>query len=379
MKRWVLIWASTAALLAFPAGGEAQSLKERGLMLWQKMMGPVKNLDSTYVFQPFKGWNVATVYQGRWDGVKLEIPLEVEVGSVTQKGIIHVNLVDNQTHHVGFRGGYGPIELGYSFAVGAKEKPDRNFSFNWLSTLFGLQFYYSRMHDKAISTLEFEGLSPSRMPEVGSSAGILRLSGFYIFNHKKFSYPSAYQGKLVQRKSAGSFMAGAKYYQANLALDNPKNILGALTLNLTAYRAYQFSLGAGYSYNWVLYHRDAQSMHELGKLRNLTFNITAIPLLTFVNEMRMVHLLPRGEGEEIIPAHGGIQPNAMGRVGLCYAFGHFYINSCFDFYYHHIRSKELTTKNLQKSVIDTADYIYRLSVLGNLFNWTAGVELHYRF
>lgn len=376
MKRMGFILAFTAALLLFPAEGRAQNLKTRALNIWNKLMAPDKNLDSTYVFQPFKGWNVSTTYQGRWDHVGLEIPMEIVTNSSSEQGRTVINLIDNQSHHVGLRGGYGPLELGFSVAVNKKEKPDRNISFNWLSTSFSLQFYHTLIHDSATSTFEFPiGNTPDRMPENASSASIWRVGVFYIFNNKKFSYPSAYQGKLVQRRSAGSFLAGAEFHHSYLTLDKSKSF-GTMLLNLTGYSTWKFSLGGGYSFNWVLYHRDASSSRNIQDLRNLTLNITAIPLLIVVNEMGMTHIT-RSE-EEKIQVHGGIQPNFLGRVGICYAWGHFYVNGYFDFNYHRFQGKEQEEKRL-RPFLENDDAIYRFKVLGHLSNWTGGVELHYRF
>lgn len=377
LKSKAFILAFLGALLISPAEVRAQDFKTWALNMWNKLMQPDKNLDPSYVFQPFKGWNVSTTYQGRWDGVGLEIPMDIITTAGTEQGTIHVNLVDNQSHHLGLRGGYGPFELGFSFAVNKKEKPDRNLSFNWLSTRFSLQFYHTLIHDTAIATAEFpNGSSPTRMPDAASSASIWRVGGFYIFNHKKFSYPSTYQGKMVQRKSAGSFLAGAEFHHSYLTLDKSKSF-GSLNLNLNGYSTYKFSLGGGYSYNWVIYHRDAASTMEIHDLRNLTLNITAIPMIIFVNEMKMTH--ETNTGEEKFQVHGGIQPNFLGRVGLCYAFGHFYINCSFDFNYHRFQGKELEQKSLRPYLEEGADAIYRFKVLGHLSNWTGGVQLHYRF
>lgn len=174
-------------------------------------------------------------------------------------------------------------------------------------------------------------------------------------------------------------MVGAKFQHANLLLEEPKSIVGSLMLSMIGYRTYQFSLGAGYSYNWVLYHRNAVSSKDFRDLRNLTFNATAIPLLTLVNEMRMTHVIPPNAKEEVFPVHGGIRPNALVRLGLCYTFGHFYINSHLDFHYHYFRSRELTEKDLHSSLPHDIDYTYRFFVQGYLFNWNTGLELHYRF
>ena len=379
LKRWVFILASGCALLTFQTEGRAQSLKEKGLKIWHQMLKPNRNLDSAFVYQPFNGWHFSTSYQGRWDNVGLTVPLEFSYPSVTTEATLRVNMIENHSNHVGIHGGYGPITLGYSVTVGTKEKPNRHFSFDWISNAFALQFYYIKLHDTTKSTLEYPDTEPVILPEEPSTANIWRLSGYYFFNHKKFSYPAAYEGKVVQRKSAGSFLVGAKFHHGNIRITEPKSILSSLILNMTGYSTYQFSLGGGYSYNWVIYHRDADSARDIRKLRNLTFNITAIPVLTVVNEMRMTHVIPPNGAEEILPVHGSLQPNALGKVGLCFSFGHFYINSNFDFHYQHFHSKELSEKDLKNAFPDGIDYTYRFSVYGHLFNWTAGVELHYRF
>lgn len=377
MKRWALIGATAAALMTFQTEGRAQGVKELGVKIFKKIMAPNRKLDSTYVFKPHNGWNVSANYKGGFDRASLEIPLQVDYTTVSTEAVLRVSMVNNQSHRVGLKGGYGPLSLGFSIALGPK--PDRDFSFNWISDKFGLLFQYTKLHDTATSSLEYPGSAPLVLPEVPSLAHFWTVSGYYAFNHKKFAYSSAYQGKVIQRKSAGSFMIGAKFQHANLLLEQPKSIVGSLMLSMTGYRTYQFSLGAGYSYNWVLYHRNAVSYKDLRGLRNLTFNATAIPLLTFVNEMRMTHVIPPDAKEEVLPVHGGIRPNALVRLGLCYTFGHFYINSGLDFHYHYFRSRELTEKDLQNSLPDYADYTYRFSVRGHLFNWTAGLEVHYRF
>ena len=379
LKRWVLILASTAALLAFQAEGQAQSFKEWGLKLWDKMMQPDKNLDSTYVFQPFKGWNFSTTYKARWDKIGIDAPAEfsvIDAGKVDF--LVRFNLVEDVTHHVGLGAGYGPISLGYSVAVGRTNKKDRHFSFDWTDTRFAVQLHHSKIHDIGECTIEKEGSEPTGIQGIPTTATLWRVSGFYIFNHKKFSYPSAYTGKLVQRKSAGSFLVGAKYLHGNITLPENSTVVSNLVLDLIGYTTNQVSLGAGYSFNWVLYHRDANTRKDIRSLRNLTFNVTAIPLLTFVNEMRMTHLTTTGD-KEVVPIHGHFQPNVLGKVGLCYAIGHFYLNCGFEYNYNIFRTGQLSNNDLSPNAKYEIPYRYKLTIIGHLANCVGSLELHYRF
>lgn len=102
---------------------------------------------------------------------------------------------------------------------------------------------------------EFDGFSSSE-------------SGFnfyYIFNHKKFSYPAAYSQSTIQKVSCGSALAGVSYSRHTLNIDwqelyqllDEKIGEGTAAANLdtTIHRANahytDFSLSGGYAYNWV--------------------------------------------------------------------------------------------------------------------------------
>lgn len=88
---------------------------------------------------------------------------------------------------------------------------------------------------------------------------------YYIFNHKKFSYPAAYSQSTIQRRSCGSALAGLSYSRHNVRVDWDKYYsllderIGEGTavenLDTAIHRANaeytDFSLSGGYAYNWV--------------------------------------------------------------------------------------------------------------------------------
>lgn len=88
---------------------------------------------------------------------------------------------------------------------------------------------------------------------------------YYIFNHKKFSYPAAYSQSTVQKVSCGSALAGVSYSRHSLNIDwqelyrllDEKIGEGTAAANLdtTIHHANaqytDFSLSGGYAYNWV--------------------------------------------------------------------------------------------------------------------------------
>jgi hypothetical protein len=99
--------------------------------------------------------------------------------------------------------------------------------------------------------------------------------GYYLFNGKKFSYAAAYDQSVIQKRSAGSLMAGLMYNYTNIdyATDSNGDIV-YLMQGVGKVKLWQGSVGAGYAYNWV-------------PARGLLVNIMAMPMLTFVNKLKV--------------------------------------------------------------------------------------------
>lgn len=101
------------------------------------------------------------------------------------------------------------------------------------------------------------------VPFDGLKVSITGLNGYYITNHRKFSYPAAFTQSTCQRKSAGSFMFGGGYTRHSIELDYEKlkSTLDAAQeglgekvdsgLYFQKIKYTDVSLSAGYGYNWV--------------------------------------------------------------------------------------------------------------------------------
>ena len=97
---------------------------------------------------------------------------------------------------------------------------------------------------------------------------------FYLFNGKRFSYAAAYSQSKIQKRSAGSLMAGAMYYYGSIDYASHSNgdLIYAMQ-GLGKVKLWQGSVGVGYAYNWV-------------PARGLLVNATAMPMLTLVNRIK---------------------------------------------------------------------------------------------
>ena len=135
------------------------------------------------------------------------------------------------------------------------------------SAQIGADVFYRRSVDdykirrvslgRNIDTMPLEGLSFD-----GLSASITGFNLYYIFNHKRFSYPAAFAQSTRQKMSCGSWMAGIGYTHHSVTFDYAKmesvirqrlgeevKLDSGLMFNDVKYR--DISASVGYSYNWV--------------------------------------------------------------------------------------------------------------------------------
>ena len=188
-----------------------------------------------------------------------------QLGTNQNNLIQKLNFSPNLGTKMGIYFGWRWIFLGYTFDVEDlfgenKNKPKKKeMSLNIYSSKFGMDLYYRKTGsdfklrsqegfnlDEQIKNIQFDGLQ----------SNIIGLNAYWIFNHKKFSYPAAYSQSTNQRKSAGSFMAGFSYSRHKIFFDHNKlpdpikeNLNQQLQFNKIKYSDY--SLGFGYGYNWV--------------------------------------------------------------------------------------------------------------------------------
>lgn len=94
----------------------------------------------------------------------------------------------------------------------------------------------------------------------GINVKVTGVNLYYIFNHKRFSYPAAFAQSTVQRKSCGTWKAGISCTQhelnfdyqtlsASLPQDPDYQLSPDFTFNKIKYT--DISLSCGYAYNWV--------------------------------------------------------------------------------------------------------------------------------
>lgn len=164
--------------------------------------------------------------------------------------------------------GWRWIFLGYTFDVSHPKAlgESSEFDFSLYSSMLGCDFVYIKNtgNYRLRRATGFEGVDPyavRNMAFTGLDANTLSFSAYYVFNHRHFSYPAAYNQSTVQRKSCGSALLGMGYSKQHVSFDYTKlpqillgeegneRIVEELKFSSVNYNYYYVS--AGYGYNWV--------------------------------------------------------------------------------------------------------------------------------
>ncbi len=247
----------------------------------------VKGLDRRYIDAPKKPWQVILRGNINQSDLKLstttnhaEEVMPLFVGDLTWEPRIKTD----PATYLGFWAGYRGYGFGYSWNVGGDKgriltfgatggSYGVNLRIHWFDNdepevnLKGTLYYETDEGKQTSAPFDYDDII-----EIGSpiKTRALFLDGYYLFN-KKCSYAAAYDQSVIQKRSAGSLMAGAMYFHSSTDYDNDLNADMIMLMNdIAIFKSDQISVGAGYIYNWV-------------PVKGLLISAMAIPMLSFYN------------------------------------------------------------------------------------------------
>ena len=233
-----------------------------------------------------------------------------------------ITFAPQPTMKIGPYFGWRWVFLGYTLDVNHLQNGynKKEFDISLYSSQIGIDLFYRNTGDdykirqmylgdnvdtKPIKDVSFNGLHSS----------IKGFNLYYIFNHKKFSYPAAFSQSTMQKKSRGSFIAGIGYTKHTLSIDWTKlnklveEKLGSQisqeqldsTLLSGKIQYSDYSMSAGYGYNWAFAHNclfavslslalsynrtTSETQHEVFSLRDFSiknFNLDGVSRFGFV-------------------------------------------------------------------------------------------------
>ena len=269
-------------VLVMGLGISSQMMAQGGVISLIKKVGTlidtmsVRGVDRRYIEAPEKPWQL--IVRGN---------VNQTIVSMNTKGVIEgmeydakPSLRTEPAQYVGLWAGYRGYGLGYTVNVGGDK--GNYFTIGATGGSFGINV---RIHsfDNSSPNLNLDSdiLSDSNKDEWREvklidpiHVNTLIADGYYMFNGKKFSYAAAYDQSVIQKRSAGSLMAGLMYNYTNIDYSSKYNgDIIYLMEGLGRVKLWQGSVGVGYAYNWV-------------PARGLLINVMAMPMLTFVNKIK---------------------------------------------------------------------------------------------
>jgi len=265
--------------MAFAGDGEGgkQFFLLRGLN-WVKTLidsSAVRTVDRSYIEQPKRPWSVEVRTDASESSVYMSSSYEMESA---EKLLYSAKTSNGFSTSLGAWVGYRGYGFGLSKELTGGE--GTSLSFGAMGGSFGINL---RITSYKSNTPEFEesytygGKTERETDKLLLDDPIrirsLFLDGYYMFNGKHFSYAAAYDQSLIQRKSAGSLMAGLMYYHTSISYDDNRNWpLVVAMADIGKIRLTQANIGVGYAYNWV-------------PAKGWLVNAMLMPMLTFYNKV----------------------------------------------------------------------------------------------
>lgn len=240
--------------------------------------------------------------------------------------------------------GWRWIFLGYTFDITHPRSAGKSSEFNLslYSSMLGCDFVYVRNSGdyKLRKVKGFEGVEPKSfngVPFSGMNAKTLSFSAYYVFNHRHFSYPAAYNQSTVQRKSCGSGMLGLGFSKQAVDFDYtklPTEIVGTddnpkmfEELKFSSINYNYYYLSGGYAYNWVF-------------ARNWLFGISVMPSIGLRKAKGQ-----KFQGREILLDLKNLSFDCTSRTGIVWNNSHWFAGASYISHLYMYRKNCLSLTN----------------------------------
>lgn len=270
-------------LIAIGIGCCTQAMAQGKLATFVKKVGTlidtmaVKGLDRNYIDAPEKPWQL--IAKGNVNQTIVSMNADGNILGVDYSARPYLKTQPSQ--YVGFWAGYRGYGIGYTVNVGGDK--GSNLVFGATGGAYGVNVrIHSFDNSNPSINLNSELLSEEEQKTWDDVQLIdpihvrtVIADGYYMFNGKKFSYAAAYDQSVIQKRSAGSLMAGLMYNYTRI--DYATDLNGDLVYlmhGLGKVKLWQGSAGVGYAYNWV-------------PARGLLVNVMLMPMVTFVNKLKV--------------------------------------------------------------------------------------------
>ncbi|MBO4674170.1 MAG: DUF4421 family protein [Bacteroidaceae bacterium] len=179
---------------------------------------------------------------------------------------------------------------------------------NYYSNTFGFDLTFEKVDAFHGRT----GLQSSSHKLTNTNMRQFAVTGYYVFNGKKFSLPAVFNSTWIQKRSAGSFLVQAGFNTGRIKIGDNLDSEHDFASRLKRIDMNSFSIGAGYGYNLVY------GKHWL-------FHATAQPSIMVWKNYKL-HLDDGSGNEEVNKMDAGhINFFLVGRLGAIYSWEKYFI------------------------------------------------------
>ncbi len=226
------------------------------------------NIDTNYIVRPQTKWTLSgrlnvsgakITAKGDEEGRQFDSEMTADYKSTISVGVSYLGLSLNLSiNPAKMFGKYRDYELGFR-SYGKR---------------FGFDLAYHDAHNFK-GWQELDGVRQDfTTSEEMFHLRTLNVNGYYVFNHRRFSYPAAFSYSYIQRRSAGSFLLAASGQGQHGEVNGEIPIKFKMT---------NIGIGAGYGYNYVpargwLLHLSALPTFIVYTNTSLSMGDTDIPL-----------------------------------------------------------------------------------------------------
>lgn len=201
------------------------------------------NYDTMYIVRPKELINLR--FRGNFSGT--DIRTRERIDGTTIRGHLQADYQNSISVDIGYCGLTVGLTLNPA-SLSGKNK-DTEFNLNYYDNRFGFDVVYETVKSfRGHVNYQGERLDLTKRD---LNMHMLNVNAYYVFNGKRFSYPAAFDHTYIQKRSAGSWLAGIAYQSGRLRSEANE---GA---NLPKTRLYlgHIAVGGGYAYNWVAHRR----------------------------------------------------------------------------------------------------------------------------
>ena len=269
-------------ILALGLSGCEPLMAQGGLFSLVKKVGTmidsmsVKGVDRRYIDAPEKPWQL--IVKGNVS--QTIVSMNTQGNMFGKEYSANPHLKTTPAQYIGLWAGYRGYGFGYTVNVGGDK--GSYLTFGATGGAFGINVRIHSFENRNPNLNFNSDLIAEENKDTWNEVQLtdpihvntVIADGYYLFNGKKFSYAAAYDQSVIQKRSAGSLMAGLMYNYTHIdyASDLNGDIIYMMD-GLGRVKLWQGSVGVGYAYNWV-------------PVRGLLVNVMAMPMLTFVNKLK---------------------------------------------------------------------------------------------